>query len=359
VLYTEYMKKCIELASQGEGRVAPNPLVGAVVLDKDGNQAGFGYHQKYGEAHAEVNALNQAGERAKDGTIFVNLEPCSHYGKTPPCTDKIIEYGIKKLIVGMTDPNPLVAGKGIEKCKNAGIEVITSVLEDECKKLNEVFIKHITQKTPFVAIKTACTLDGKIATKTGSSRWITSKFAREEVQRLRNKYCAIITGSGTVLADNPSLNCRMENCKNPVRVIVDSALKTSPSSKVYNNDGTKVYIATAKNPEKSKYPDNVKFIICPTDENGKIDLKHLINELYKMDLTGILVEAGTGLNSEFIKQGLADKIYMFTAPKILGDKKGKTFVEGFDTDNINDCLNLKFGGVKIFEPDILIEAYFK
>ncbi len=205
-LHEKYMKECLELAKLGEGYVSSNPLVGSIVLDKDGNIVGKGYHQKYGEHHAEINALNQAGNKAEGGTIYVSLEPCFHHGKTPPCIDRIIKEKVKTLVIGMTDPNPLVSGKSIKKAKEAGIEVIENILPAECQKLNEIFIKNITRKKPFIAVKTASTIDGKIATSTGSSKWITSEAAREEVQRLRNRYDAIITGSGTVIADNPSLN---------------------------------------------------------------------------------------------------------------------------------------------------------
>lgn len=360
----KYIRECIELASLAEGMVSPNPLVGAVVLDKDGHVVGRGHHIKCGEAHAEVCALNEAGEKAVGGTLYVNLEPCSHFGKTPPCADRVVESGIKRLVIGMVDPNPLVAGRGLEKCKNAGIEVVSGVLEKECKKLNEVFIKHITEKQPFITIKTASTIDGKIATRTGSSKWITSEAARNEVHRLRNKYDTILTGSGTVIADNPSLTCRIEgkNYKNPVRIVVDSELKTSPESKVYFNDGVRVIIAVAENVSEEKtarFSENVEFIKCPLNKDLKIDLKYLINELYKIGLTSILVEAGGLLNGALIKNSLVDKFYFFIAPKILGDNSGKSLVEGFDIEDINNSLNFKFDEIKTFNPDIMLEAYFK
>ncbi len=354
--HEKYIKKCIELAHQAEGLVAPNPLVGSIVLDENNKFAGEGFHQKYGEAHAEVNALNMAGDKAKNGTLYVSLEPCSHFGKTPPCADLIIKKGIKKLIVGMVDPNPKVSGEGIKKCQKAGIEVITGILESECKKLNEIFIKNIKYQKPFIAIKTACTLDGKIATKTGSSKWITSSKSREKVQSLRNKYDAILTGSGTILADNPSLNCRMANGRNPIRIIIDSNLITPTSAKVYTNDKTRVIIATSKNADKSKlqkYPDHIEFLKCEFSDNNKINLNNLIKELYKKNITSILIEAGGILNGAFIKEKLVDKIYMFSAPKILGDNKAKSWIEGFDIDQINDCLNLKLEETIFLDPDIL------
>ena len=316
-LYTKYIKKCISLARKGEGNVSPNPLVGAVVLDKYGNIAGYGYHQKYGQPHAEVNAIKMAeknGINIKGGTIFVSLEPCSHFGKTPPCADLIIEKGLKKVVTGCIDPNPKVAGNGIKKLKDAGIEVVCGVLEQQCRNLNEIFIKNQIEKRPFIAIKTAVTADGKIAAKTGDSKWITSEKARACVQKLRNKYDAILTGSGTVIADNPSLTCRMKN-------------------------GT----------------DNVKILKCPPDPStGKIDLNILIQKLFDFGIMSVIIEAGGTLNGAFLKTGRVDKIYQFIAPKILGDNSAKSFVEGFDIPKIDDCLKFEVKKVKKFKPDILL-----
>ncbi|NLF83736.1 MAG: bifunctional diaminohydroxyphosphoribosylaminopyrimidine deaminase/5-amino-6-(5-phosphoribosylamino)uracil reductase RibD [Candidatus Gastranaerophilales bacterium] len=354
--HQKYIKRCLELARNGEGKVSPNPLVGAVVLDKDGNVVGEGWHAKYGEAHAEVNALNMAGEKVIGGTVYINLEPCSHWGKTPPCADRVIESGVKRLVIGMTDPNPKVAGNGIKKVRDAGIEVIEDVLNAECQKLNEIFIKNITRKEPFIAIKTASTMDGKIATATGKSKWITSEAAREEVQRLRNKYDAILTGSGTVIADNPSMTCRMDGGRNPVRVVVDSKLITPPDSKIYNDDGTRVIIATAENVQKSSYPDHVEFIGCPL-KHGKIDLHYLTKELYKKGINSILVEAGAGLNGAFLKEKLVDKFYFFLAPKLMADKGALSSFEGLSTENMDECVELKFGEIRHFPPDIMIEGY--
>ena len=360
--YEKYMKKCISLARKGEGKVSPNPLVGSVILDKNGKIAGYGWHKKYGEAHAEVNAVKMAEQNnidIKGGTIFVSLEPCSHYGKTPPCADLIIAKGIKKAVIGCVDPNPIVAGRGIQKLKDAGIEVITGVLEEECKKLNEIFIKNQLEQKPFAAIKTAATLDGRIATKTGSSKWITSDKAREYVQKLRNKYDAILTGSGAVIADNPSLTCRMKNGVNPVRVVLDSNALTQPDSKVFNNDGTRVFLAVFEGTDTSKYPENVEIIYCPKNsESGKIDLLFLTEALYQKGIRSILIEAGGVLNAAFIKAGLCDKLYQFAAPKILGDNNGRSFADGFDITDINDCVQLKIERVKMFEPDVLIESVF-
>ena len=358
----KYIKKCIKLAIKGEGKVSPNPLVGSVILDKIGKIAGYGWHQKYGEAHAEVNAVKMAKEKGidiKGGTIFVSLEPCSHFGKTPPCCDLIIKEGLKKAVIGCVDPNPIVSGRGIQKLKDAGIEVVTGILENECKKLNEIFIKNQLDNKPFIAIKTASTLDGKIATKNGSSKWITTEKARKHVQKLRNKYDAILTGSGTVIADNPSLTARIKNGTNPIRVIIDSNGRTSAESKVFNNDGTKVFLAVFAQTDTSKYPENVEIIKCPKLEStGKIDLQFLTRKLYEKGVRSILVEAGGTLNGAFIKEKLADKLYQFIAAKILGDKDGKNFAEGFDISDINNCVKLNITNVKMFNQDILIEADF-
>ncbi len=357
IQHEKYMKRCIELAKLAEGRVSPNPPVGAVVLDKDNNFVAEGFHRKYGEAHAEVNALNSAGEKARGGTLYISLEPCCHHGKTPPCVDKVIESGIKILILGMTDPNPEVAGKGIQKAREAGIEVIEDVLNKECRKLNEIFIKNIIQKKPFIAIKTASTMDGKIATSTQKSKWITSQAAREEVHRLRNKYDAIISGSATVIADNPGLTTRIENGRSPVRVIVDSKLITPANSRVYSDDGIKVIIATSKNaPGREKYPSHVEFLDCPL-KNNKLNLEFLANELYKKRIFSIIAESGGKLNGAFLKQNLVDKIYFFLAPKLLGDHRAVSSFEGFAAESINQCINLRFDEVKSFSPDLMIEGY--
>lgn len=357
----QIMLECIELAKQGEGKVSPNPLVGAIVVDKNGQIKGKGFHEKYGEAHAEVNAIKVAGDDAcNGGTIYVSLEPCSHYGKTPPCADLIISKKFKKVIIGMTDPNPKVSGNGIKKLIQAGITVETGVLEEKCKKLNEIFIKHILEKKPFIAIKTASTLDGKIATKTGSSKWITSASAREEVQKLRNNYDAILTGSGTIIADNPSLNCRMENGRNPIRIIIDSKLRTSPSSKAYTDDGTRIIIAATSDYIEKKafaYPENIEFLACPLTSENQLDLTFLTSELYKKGIFSIMIEAGGNLCGGFIKENLIDKFYFFIAPKILGDNSGLSLVDGFNINDINESLNIKFAEIKTFSPDIMIEGY--
>ncbi len=357
-LYKKYMRKCLSLAKKGAGKTAPNPMVGAVILDKNLKFVSEGYHKKYGEAHAEVNAINAAKAKnsdIKDGTIIISLEPCSHFGKTPPCADLIIKSGLKTVVAGCLDPNKKVSGQGIKKCTEAGIKTVVGIMEEDCKKLNEVFFKNQTQNLPFIAIKTAATLDGKVATKTGSSKWITGEKSRQYVQKLRNNYDAILTSSSTIIADNPSLNCRMRNGKNPIRIVIDSKLKTNPKSKVYNNDGTKVIIATTIKDNK-KYPPNVE-IITFKKSNDHVNLTKLVETLYQIGINSILIEAGGKLNGAFFKENLVDKLILFSAPKIIGDNNAKSFIEGFDIKEINETKKLKLISVKRIGEDIVSEFY--
>lgn len=357
--YEKYMKKCIRLAKKGEGKTSPNPLVGCVILDKNGKEISNGYHKKYGEAHAEADALKKLNNKAQGATLIVNLEPCSHHGKTPPCADLIIKSGVKRLVIGMQDPNPIVAGNGIKKCKEAGIEVIQNVLKKEAELLNEVFIKNMTENKPFIAVKTATTLDGKIATSTGDSKWITSEKARNEVQKIRNRYDAIFTTSSTVIKDNPSTTCRLKNGKNPIRVVLDRELKTNFTSKIYQNDGTKIYIAYDKglNSDKIKaIPPHISHIKCKT-YNKKLDLDYLMNFLYKEGVSSILIEAGGKLNGEVVSEGLADKIYQFIAPKLTADKDAINAFEGRSIKKISDTLNFEVEGITDYNPDFLVVYY--
>lgn len=341
--YDKYMKKCIELAKGGEGQTSPNPLVGCVVLDKDRNEISTGFHRKYGENHAERDALLKLtkGEE-KGGTLIVNLEPCSHHGKTPPCADLIIERGLKRVVIGMQDVNPIVAGNGIKKLKNAGIEVVEHVLEDECKILNEVFIKNMTQKKVFVAIKTATTLDGKIATQNGSSKWITSEKAREEVKVIRNRYDAIMTSSATILADNPTMLHRK-------KIILDRKLRTNLEAPIYKNG--EIYLF---NDSLDMFEGGVNFIKTPVHDD-KLDLEFVFNKAYELGIKSVLVESGGHLAGSVLKY--ADKIYHFIAPKITGDNSSLSCFDFQQIDDINKSLNFKFSDIKSFEPDILVTYY--
>ena len=334
------MNRCIELAKSAQGNTSPNPLVGCVILDKDGNIISEGFHEKYGQNHAERNALLKL-DNAKGCTLIVNLEPCSHYGKTPPCADLIIEKGIKTVVYGMQDPNPIVSGRGLQKLKDAGIEVIGPVLEDKCKKLNEIFIKNQTQHKTFAAIKTATTIDGKISTTSGDSKWITSDSARNEVRSLRNIYDAILTSSSTVIADNPTME---HKCK----IILDRNLKTDLNSTIYKQG--KIYIFHDKN-LNSKNTNNITYIKTPVIE-GKLDPQFILNELFELGIMSVFIEAGGGMNESFLPY--IDKLYHFIAPKILGDNSGKSCFYGKNADKISQCTNLQFEDFKQFPPDILI-----
>src|SRR5574344_1956616 len=357
--YEKYMKRCFELALKADGKTSPNPMVGCVILDKYGNVAGEGYHHKAGMPHAEVEALKVAGDKAIGGTLIVSLEPCSHFGKTPPCADLIIKKGIKKLVVATKDCNPLVAGKGLEKCKNAGIEIVQDVLKQDALKLNEVFIKNMTENKIFVALKTATTLDGKIATKTGSSKWITSENSRNEVQKIRNRYDAILTTSSTVIKDNPSMTCRLENGKNPVKIVLDRELKTDLSSKIYSDTSSKMYLVTDNeidNDRIATLPPHIEVIKCPT-YNCKLDLSYIFDKLYEKGIRSVLIEAGGKLNGEAVSKGLVDKVYHFIAPKILGDETGKNAFEGRNIEKINNSLEFKIERIVDCYPDIMVVYY--
>ena len=341
--YENYMKKCIELAKNGEGQTSPNPMVGCVVLDKNENEISTGYHHKYGDNHAERDALLKLhnGEE-KDGTLIVNLEPCSHHGKTPPCADLIIERGLKKVVIGMQDVNPIVAGNGINKLQKAGIEVISGIMEEECKKLNEIFIKNMTQNKCFIAIKTATTLDGKIATSNGSSKWITSSTAREKVKEIRNCYDAIMTTSSTILADNPTMLHRK-------KIILDRRLKTNLEAPIYKNG--EIYLF---NETLDMFEGGVNFIKTPVKAN-KLDLEFVFERAYELGIKSILIESGGILNGSALKY--ADKIYHFIAPKITGDNSSLSCFNFQKINDINNSLNFKIESIEHFEPDILLTYY--
>ena len=340
--YITEMNKCIELAKQAEGKTSPNPMVGCVILNDKNEIISTGYHKKYGENHAERDALLKL-ENATGCTLVVNLEPCSHFGKTPPCADLIIEKGIKRVIYGMKDVNPIVAGNGLKKLQEAGIEIIGPILEDKCKKLNEVFIKNQTKHKTFVALKTATTIDGKIATQTGDSKWITSEDARREVRNIRNRYDAILTSSATVIADNPTME---HKCK----IILDRKLKTDINSTIYKQG--KIFVFYDENIDiKNNGQENITYVPTKT-ENNKLDIEFILNKLYDLGIMSILVESGGKLNGSFMPY--IDKLYHFIAPKILGDNSGKSCFDGNKIDKISNCTNLLFENSINFPPDILV-----
>ncbi|MCY6355239.1 bifunctional diaminohydroxyphosphoribosylaminopyrimidine deaminase/5-amino-6-(5-phosphoribosylamino)uracil reductase RibD [Clostridium sp. ZS2-4] len=360
----EYMRRAIELAKKGEGYTKPNPLVGAVIV-KDNKVIAEGYHQFYGGPHAEINAFRNALEDVKGGKMYVTLEPCSHYGKTPPCALAIVESGIKEVVIGMKDPNPLVAGRGIRIMEEAGIKVTCGVLEDEVKELNEIFIKYITKKLPFVIMKTAMTLDGKIAAHTGDSKWITNELSRQYVHRIRNKVSAIMVGIGTVLEDDPMLTTRLEDKEgaDPIRVIVDSRGRIPLESKVLNIDSeVKTIIAVTEKASKEKIREienkGAEVLIIP-ERNDKVDLKYLMKELGERDIDSILLEGGSTLNYSALNEGIVDKVISFIAPKIIGGEKAKTPVGGEGREYMKDAIALENIKVSRFGEDVVIEGSIK
>lgn len=355
-----YMDRAIKLALKGKGKVNPNPMVGAVIV-KNGEIIGEGYHEKYGKNHAEVNAFLNAKEDVNGATLYVTLEPCSHYGKTPPCVDLVIKKGIRKVVIGTLDPNPLVSGRSVQKLKNAFIEVETGVLKEKCLRLNEIFMKYIKTKEPFVLMKAASSLDGKIATKTGESKWITGEESRRMVHELRKEYSAIMVGTNTVIEDNPELTCRIEEGVNPIRIVVDSTLRIPVMSKlITTSKEIKTIVATTKNADKSKalvLEDNGVQVLFINEKDNRVDLKELIIELGKMNIDSVLLEGGSTLNYSALKEGIVDKVQFYIAPKIIGGEKSKTSVDGDGIDNLKDCFKLKNITTNVVGEDILIEGY--
>ena len=357
------MKLALELAKKGIGRVHPNPMVGAVIV-KDGKILGQGYHKKCGEGHAEVNAFKDAEEKNENvegAEMYVTLEPCSHFGKTPPCADKIIEKKISKVFIGTLDPNPLVAGRGVKKLKDAGIYVEYGILESECYKLNEVFMKYIVKKEPFVVMKTGMSLDGKIATYSGESKWITEEKSRENVHNLRNELTGIMVGINTVLKDNPQLTCRVNGGRNPIRIIVDSTLKIPIDCKIVNTaKEVETIIATTDKANLDKINSledkGVKIIVVPS-KNGKVNLKELMTILGKLKIDSILLEGGGTLNFSALEEGIVDKVKIYIAPKIIGGKDSKTPIEGKGIDNLKDAFKITNLSVSTIGEDILVEGY--
>lgn len=355
----KYMKRALDLAKNGAGRTAPNPMVGALIVKED-RIIGEGWHEQFGGPHAETNAIMSLKESAEGATIYVTLEPCSHYGKTPPCVDAIIKNGFSKVVIAMPDPNPLVAGRSIEKLKKHGIEVTQGVMSEEAIKLNEAFIKFITTGKPLMVLKTAMTLDGKIASSTGDSRWISSDSSRTYTHMLRNQYSGIMVGIGTVLADDPTLTARPGI--DPHRIIVDSSAKIPLTANVLNLErsaGMTIIATTNKAlPEKVDALESkgAKVLVLP-DINGKVDLNALVDELGKLSIDSVLVEGGSELNYSLLEAGLIDKVISFIAPKIIGGRNAKTPVGGEGISAMAHAIKLLDPKVSMFECDVMIEGF--
>ncbi|NPV27725.1 MAG: bifunctional diaminohydroxyphosphoribosylaminopyrimidine deaminase/5-amino-6-(5-phosphoribosylamino)uracil reductase RibD [Firmicutes bacterium] len=357
----EYMGRALELARLAEGRTSPNPMVGAVLV-KDGQIVGEGYHQKAGTPHAEVHALRQAGDRARGATLYVNLEPCSHYGRTPPCAEALIQAGVARVVAAMTDPNPLVAGRGMKLLAAAGIKTEVGLRAAEAQRLNEVFIKYITSRRPFVVLKTAMTWDGKIATSTGQSRWVTGSAARTYVHRLRNIYDGIMVGIGTVLADDPQLTVRLEGIptRNPVRIVVDSRLRVPLQAQVVNQlSNARTIIATTEQAPREKITEleqrGVEVLVVEGRE--RVDLNQLMLRLGERDICSILLEGGATLNAAALEAGIVDKVLNFIAPKIIGGAMAPTPVGGVGKQVMNDAWCLNNCSVDRIGEDFLLTGY--
>lgn len=357
---THYMERALTIARQALGRTSPNPLVGAVIV-KDGEIIGEGWHHKAGTPHAEIHALAAAGTKARGATLYVTLEPCSHYGRTGPCSEAIIQAGIKKVVVAMTDPNPLVAGRGLEKLRAAGIDVVENVLKEQAVKLNEVFIKWITTKKPFTVLKSAMTLDGKIATYTGHSKWITSSEARNMGHQLRDRYDAILVGIGTVLADNPELTTRLDKeSKNPVRIVVDSKAKIPLDAKVVCDGKARTIIAVTEKAPQEKVQallDCGVEVVSVPGSSDEVDLHELFTILGAREITSVLIEGGARINASVLAANLVDKVCWFIAPKIIGGQNAPSPVGGQGVQTVDEAIMLQDIKTQILGEDIVISAY--
>lgn len=358
-----YMQRALQLAARALGRTSPNPVVGAVIV-KDGKIIGEGYHRKAGTPHAEIHALNQAGVQASGATVYVSLEPCSHYGRTPPCADALIRAGVKRVVMATLDPNPQVAGRGRQKLLDAGIEVNTGILEKEARQLNEAFFKYIQCGVPLVALKTAMTLDGKIAAPSGDSKWITGEDARNHVHQLRNTYDAILVGIGTVLQDDPLLNTRLdsEDIHHPIRIIIDSQLDLPLESRIVKSSNelrSLIFCSIQADVyrEKNLHDAGCEIIRLP-DQCGLVPLDKVLDHLGQLGICSVLVEGGGEINASLLEKRLIDKVYCFIAPKIIGGRNAPTPVGGTGLNLMREAWELQSLEIIRFQRDILITGYF-
>ncbi len=351
------MRRAVELAKLGIGKVNPNPLVGAVIV-KEGRIIGEGYHAKYGELHAERHAFSRLTEEAEGAEMYVTLEPCCHYGKQPPCTQAIIEHGIKKVFVGSDDPNALVAGKGVQALREAGVEVVTQVMKEECDALNPVFFHFITTKTPYVLMKYAMTMDGKIACDTGKSQWITGEEARSHVQETRDALMGIMVGIQTIISDNPRLTCRIPGGRNPIRIICDSHLRIPMEAEVVQTAKKMKTVVATVSSEQEKISAlgeaGVKVLITDSAD-GKVDLQDLMQKLGQEKIDSILLEGGGTLNQSALQSGIVNHIQIYLAPKIFGGTGKYTPVSGIGVKEPDEAYLLINRKIGIFGEDILLD----
>ncbi|MBI9059073.1 MAG: bifunctional diaminohydroxyphosphoribosylaminopyrimidine deaminase/5-amino-6-(5-phosphoribosylamino)uracil reductase RibD [Labilibaculum sp.] len=353
------MQRAFELAKKGVGKVNPNPLVGAVIV-RDDKIIGEGYHEFYGGPHAEVNAFRSAKENVEGATMYVTLEPCSHYGKTPPCAEAIVKNKIGKVVIGMLDPNPLVAGKGVKLLEENGIDVDYGYLCEELSEMNRVFLKFIQNKQPYVVMKTAMTLDGKIASHTGDSRWVSNPNSRKRVHELRNELSAIMIGVDTVIADDPILTTRLEgkDGRNPIRIVVDSKARIPLESKILNScDQAKTMLAVTEKADSNKLKEIEELgnvILKVKSSNGRVDLKDLMIKLGEEGIDGVLLEGGAILNFSSLQAGVVDEVMSFIAPKIIGGANAKTPVGGLGIEKMKDAIELENIEIKQLGNDLML-----
>ncbi|WP_019413744.1 bifunctional diaminohydroxyphosphoribosylaminopyrimidine deaminase/5-amino-6-(5-phosphoribosylamino)uracil reductase RibD [Paenisporosarcina sp. TG20] len=336
-----YMNLALKNAQAMKGQTDPNPLVGSVIVT-DNRIVGVGAHLKAGEPHAEIHAIRMAGDNSQGATIYVTLEPCSHHGRTGPCALAIVEAGIKKVVIGTLDPNPIVSGRGVKILEKAGIEVIVGVLEEASRRMNEVFNKFIVEKKPFVTLKAGITLDGKIATKSSDSKWITSEEARRDVHQLRNEHMAILVGVNTVIADDPELTTRIPNGRNPIRIILDSTLKIPLDRKVIKDKLADTWIFTSENfdIEKKSLLESMGIAVFPTTGSKHVNPTEVVRILGEKGVSSLLIEGGGTVNAAFLENKLIDKVIIYIAPKLIGGQQASTFLEGSGIDKMRDAVDL-------------------
>jgi len=361
-----FMRKALELAARGRGRTSPNPMVGAVIV-KGGNIIAADFHRKAGAPHAEILALKKVGKRARGATLYISLEPCCHTDKrTPPCTGAIIQAGIKRVAVAMIDPNPKVSGMGLRALRKAGIETISGIMRKEALRLNEVFIKYMTEKKPFVILKVAQSLDGKIATAGGISKWITGEQARKHVHKLRNEVDAVLVGIGTVKKDNPSLDCRIKGGRNPYRIIADSSLDIALNARVLKHHDNKTIIATIHHDServkayqhKTDLLKNMGVqVLTVKEKDGKVDLRSLMKKLAALEITSVMIEGGSAINASALSSGIVDKIMLFTAPRIIGGADAISSIGGESPVLLTNAFSIKDLQVTKIGNDLLLEGY--
>ncbi len=351
----KYMRYAIELAKKGIGFVNPNPLVGAVIV-KDGRIIGEGYHKRYGEPHAERNALSSCTESTEGADMYVTLEPCSHHGKQPPCCEAVTKAGIKNVYVGSYDPNPLVSGKGFEYLRNKGVNVVENVLREDCDAINEIFFHYITKKRPYVIMKAAMSIDGRTASSTGDSKWITNELSRADVHLTRKRAAAIMVGVNTVIADNPMLDCRTENPSNPVRIICDSKLRIPLESNIIKTaKNIPTVIATvSEDTAKIRQLRECGADIIVTD-GERVNLNELMCELGRRKIDSVLVEGGATIHASMLEAGLVDLLQIYIAPKIIGGVNAKPVVGGKGVDLVRNAYMFRLPEIKMFGDDVLIE----